>query len=205
MKNTKLIYVHDPMCSWCWGFRPVLQQLLAALPENIKVIRMLGGLAADTDSPMPEEMQSSLQKTWQAIQERIPGTEFNFDFWTNCAPRRSTYPACRGVIAARQQDEKYDEAMTYAIQTAYYLHAKNPSDDSTLIELAESIGLDHIEFEQALNSTSTQQILADEIDFNRNLGVQGFPSLVLVDNTTTRPIKVDYTDADAMLNLITAG
>ena len=22
-----LIYVHDPMCSWCWGFRPTFERL----------------------------------------------------------------------------------------------------------------------------------------------------------------------------------
>lgn len=204
MNNAKLIYIHDPMCSWCWGFRLVLQALLASLPTNIEVIRMLGGLAADSDSPMPDAMQQSLQQTWQVIQEKIPGTEFNFDFWANCLPRRSTYPACRGVIAARQQGAKYDKAMTYAIQTAYYLNAKNPSDDSTLIELAQHIGLDPVEFADALNSTKTQQVLADEIDFSRTLGVQGFPSLMLITNNTTQPIKVDYTDPKSMLDLITA-
>ena len=202
MKNAKLIYIHDPMCSWCWGFKPILQQLLASLPENIKVIRTLGGLAADSDLPMPEEMQRFLQQTWQVIQGKIPGTEFNFDFWANCAPRRSTYPACRGVIAARRQGAKYDEEMTHAIQTAYYLDAKNPSDDSTLIELAESIGLDSGEFEGALNSTSTRRVLADEIDFSRKLGVQGFPSLMLIANNTTQPIKVDYTKAKSMLTAL---
>ena len=26
-----LYYVHDPMCSWCWGFVPVQQQLQAEI------------------------------------------------------------------------------------------------------------------------------------------------------------------------------
>lgn len=202
MKNTKLIYIHDPMCSWCWGFRQVLQQLLATLPTNIKVTRILGGLAADSASPMPEEMQRTLQHTWQMIQRKIPDTEFNFDFWTNCKPRRSTYPACRAVIAARQQGEKYDEEMTHAIQKAYYLDAKNPSDDTTLIDLAECIGLNPGEFASALNSPSTRQVLADEINFSRNLGAQGFPSLMLITDNATRAIKVDYADAKAMTKSI---
>lgn len=202
MKNIRLIYVHDPMCSWCWGFRPAFQRLLALLPESIGVTRVLGGLAADSDLLMPEEMQNRLQQTWRTIQERIPGTKFNFDFWTHCAPRRSTYPACRGVIAARQQGAEYDEKITYAIQSAYYLEAKNPSDDSTLIDIAKSMGLDANKFEKALNSTATQQILADEIDFGRKLGGQGFPSLILMVNNIERHIKVDYVDAEVMLHSI---
>ncbi len=190
------------MCSWCWGFRPAMQQLLALLPTNIGVSHVLGGLAVDTDEPMPEEMRQRLQQAWRTIQEKIPGTEFNFDFWSKCTPKRSTYPACRGVIAARQHGMEYDDEMTHAIQRAYYLHAKNPSDDSTLIDLATSIGLDSDTFETTLHASATRQILADEIDFRKKLGVYEFPSLILIVNNSEQRIKVDYTDAEVMLNAI---
>ncbi len=202
MKNIKFVHVHDPMCGWCWGFRPALQQLLALLPTHIKVINVLGGLAADSDLPMPQDMQQYLQQAWRRIQERVPGTTFNFDFWVNCVPRRSTYPACRAVIAARQQGLEYDHKMTHAIQKAYYLEAKNPSDDSTLIALAESIGLNFEQFEKALNSTATRQVLADEIDFRTRLGVHEYPSLVLMVDHAEQHIGVDYSDANAMLQAI---
>ena len=72
--------------------------------------------------------------------------KFNYDFWKKCRPRRSTYPACRAVIAARKQKNKFDMEMTLSIQKAYYLHARNPSDYETLIELAEEIGADKNKF-----------------------------------------------------------
>ncbi|MEA1889503.1 MAG: hypothetical protein U9N50_06970 [Pseudomonadota bacterium] len=45
--KTELFYVHDPMCSWCWGFSGVAKQLFNSLPEQITLHRLLGGLAAD--------------------------------------------------------------------------------------------------------------------------------------------------------------
>ena len=87
MKPT-LIYVHDPMCSWCWGFEPVRAQLFAALDGRIPIRRLVGGLAPDSDAPMPAEMRLGLQQTWRRIQHTIPGSEFNFDFWSECSPRR---------------------------------------------------------------------------------------------------------------------
>ncbi|MDH5427723.1 MAG: DsbA family protein, partial [Nitrospirota bacterium] len=27
MMSPTLIYVADPMCSWCWGFSPVLEEI----------------------------------------------------------------------------------------------------------------------------------------------------------------------------------
>jgi putative protein-disulfide isomerase len=74
------------MCSWCWGFRPTSDQLRANLPGHLKLEKILGGLAPDSDLPMPAELRDKLPDTWRRIQERL-GTEFNFDFWTVCEPR----------------------------------------------------------------------------------------------------------------------
>ena len=129
-----LFYIHDPMCSWCWGYRPTWQLLKSKLPETIGVNYVLGGLAPDTDQPMPQELQHTIQGHWQRITAEL-GTEFNFEFWKKCKPRRSTYPACRAVIAAKNQDSEMQ--MIEAIQRAYYLRAMNPSDVSTLTNIGE--------------------------------------------------------------------
>ena len=102
-----LYFYHDPMCSWCWGYRPVSDRLAASLPDNVRLVKIVGGLAADSAEPMPQNLLDGLPNAWQKIHDLL-GTEFNFDFWTKCKPRRSTYPACRAVLAAGCQ-EKYDE------------------------------------------------------------------------------------------------
>ncbi len=195
----RLIYVHDPMCSWCWGFSETWQSLIEQIPEEFPVTRLLGGLAPDSDEAMPESMQSMLQQTWQQIEQAVPGTHFNFDFWIKCKPRRSTYPACRAVIAAREQGDEYDTLMTTRIQQAYYQQARNPSDNSTLIELAAEIGLDADCFAELLTADSTQQRLLEEISTARSMGVNGFPSVVLEKDNELRRIATHYTDVDAML------
>jgi len=197
-----LYYVHDPMCSWCWGFAPVLGRLLEELPADIRVTRLLGGLAPDSDQPMPIELQQTIEATWHRIQQSIPGTQFNFDFWTQCAPRRSTWPACRAVIAARMQGDAFDVRMTKAIQLAYYTQARNPSDASTLIELSDELGLDAQLFVEALVGKSVQQQLQAEIALSRQLHASSFPSMVLQTGTSVWPIAVDYNDSAPMLEMI---
>ncbi|MEE9342539.1 MAG: DsbA family protein [Gammaproteobacteria bacterium] len=196
----ELYYVHDPMCSWCYGFKPTLDALLKALPENIQVKRLLGGLAPDTNQAMPLEMQEMIQSAWQRIEKTIPSIQFNYSFWENCKPRRSTYPACRAIIAARTQGEEYDGQMTFAIQRAYYLEARNPSDDTTLIRLAQNIGLDEARFTVDLNSLETRKILGSEIRNAETLGVYSFPGLALCAGSSCWPIAVDYIDHRTMLN-----
>ena len=202
MANSSLIYVHDPMCSWCFGFSKTLQTLLNELPAGINVKRLLGGLAPDSSKPMSEATRNMVRQNWQHIEQAIPGVLFNYDFWDNCEPRRATFPACRAVIAARQQGEAFDDLMTQKIQQAYYQQARNPSDNSTLIELAAEIGLDQQAFSDDLSSNETQQSLLEEISQSRSLGVNGFPSLVLDCNGRYELIQTNYTKADSMLSQI---
>ena len=197
-----LFYVHDPMCSWCWGFEPTRQKLFAAIADDIEIRRLVGGLAPDSDLPMPEMMRATLQQTWQRIEQTIPGTKFNYEFWEKCKPRRSTYPANRAVLAARAQGQEFDALMTARIQRAYYLEARNPSDNSTLIELAADIGLVVESFATDLVSAATQQQLLAEIQGSREMGIDSFPSLALQKAGRLYHIALSYTDPQAMLGQI---
>ena len=198
-----LYYVHDPMCSWCWGFSKAWQKIQDALPSNVSTQLIVGGLAPDSNEPMPAAMQLYLQQSWQRIEQVIPGTEFNHEFWSLNAPRRSTYPSCRAVLAAKAQNSNFEAPMIKAIQQAYYLEAKNPSDDSTLIALAANIGCDTDNFRLTLNSEQTQQALMSQIHFASVLGAQGFPSLFLeTESGQRRPIAFDYSDARVALGNI---
>ncbi|GIU06370.1 MULTISPECIES: DsbA family protein [unclassified Shewanella] len=192
MNLANLYYVYDPMCSWCWGYRPTwlaLQSQLQTVYPELNIEYRLGGLAPDSDEPMPEEMQHLLQRTWQQIAEQLD-TQFNFDFWQNCQPRRSTYPACRATLLAREIG--LEQEMLLAIQQAYYLDAKNPSDPETLIKLAGELGLDESLFANALQSEATKVKLDKEISRTRHLPIEGFPSLVLLVNGEFFLIELDY-------------
>jgi putative protein-disulfide isomerase len=202
--SATLVYVHDPMCSWCWGFAPTFRQLREQLPPTVGVERLLGGLAADSDQPMTTEMREYLQSTWHRITERIPGTSFNFAFWRDCEPRRGTWPACRAVIAARRLDRRTEEPMISAIQQAYYLQARNPSNTDTLIELATEIGLDADHFADLLEGEDTHRELAREMARARSMGADSFPSLRLHCGTGTWPVHVDYGSVEPMLDTVTA-
>lgn len=197
-----LIYVHDPMCSWCWGFEPVRKQLFSSLPNDVAIKRLVGGLAPDSHVAMPQDMQKVLQSVWRKIEDTIPGTQFNFDFWTSCAPRRSTYPSNRAVIAARLQGEHFDEQMSLRIQQAYYSEAKNPSDDDLLIALAKDIGLDAERFALDLNSDAVNGIFEEELKESRQLGMNSFPSLAYQIDDNVYPLEIDYLNPDTTINKI---
>lgn len=199
-----LYYVHDPMCSWCYAFRPVWQQIQAQLPESLRVRYVLGGLAADSDQPMPEATQRFIQQQWRKIEATVPDVHFNYDFWERCQPRRSTYPACRAVLLAREQGFDKEVAMIEVIQTAYYQLAQNPSDTEVLCWLAENIWLDVYDFAARLHSEETQAALKQDILLARSMGGDSFPSLFLQrsGDESFLPIPHSYTDAQVTLEAL---
>ena len=201
---TRLLYFLDPICSWCWTFRPALKGVESRLPGSIKLVRVLGGLAPDTDEPMPQDLRDKLQNIWRTIQLKVPGTEFNFRYWDVCTPRRSTYRACRAVIAASQQGD-YGPVMIESIQTAYYLEARNPSDRATLIGLAQYLGLDVEQFAHDLDHPNTQAELDRQIAFTRACGVKGFPTLLLETADSRKFIDINSNDPQYILNQMGPG
>lgn len=194
-------YVYDPMCSWCWGYAPTWLSLKTELEKaGIKVEYRLGGLASDSDEPMPRQMRDFLRQTWQQIHTQL-GTEFNFDFWHLCNPRRSTYPACRAALIARSSG--LEQAMVQGIQHAYYLEAKNPSDMETLVGIAASVGLDAAWFTEQMLDEKLNQRLMEEIAGVRQLPIQGFPSLVLEHKGLLTPIALDYREWQLTFRAVT--
>ena len=194
--TTRFIYVHDPMCSWCWGHRPVWEQLERELTPIVPIEYRVGGLAPDSDEPMPESQQQAVAGYWQKINKRL-GVPFNMDFWKENEPRRSTYPACRAVIAARWQNAEIP--MIKALQEAYYLRALNPSNISVHVQLAAELQLDVVKFEHHLASEVLEAAFREELNFSQSLPIEGFPSMVLLHEGKAHSIALDYQDFSGAL------
>ena len=174
----RFLYVMDPMCAWCYGFQPELEKFLENY-ASIDVEWIMGGLAPDTKQPMNENLKQTISSYWYEIENKTQVT-FNHDYWKLNTPYRSTYQACRAVISAENLVVKSAQKMVKAIQSAYYLEAKNPSLKETLIGCAGSIGLDETSFLNVLHSEETEQQLQQHLNMTRSLQVSGFPALFYV-------------------------
>ncbi len=213
--KTTLFYLHDPMCSWCWGFRPVWDEIQDKLKNEfpeLDVAYIVGGLAPDSDEPMSIAMRTAIEGYWKRIATEL-GTTFNHAFWTENTPRRSTYPACRAVLAAKRQHLEHE--MIDAIQQGYYLRAMNPSDEGVLIQLAgEILDLECDSLDQFCNDLRSEDIeqelqknISQSHQFQAQGVANGFPSLVLSAECEgvggwCYGINVDYEVASTVLSKV---
>jgi len=168
----------------------------------MEIVYLVGGLAPDTTEPMPLATQKMVQQAWQRIEQTVPGVHFNWDFWSRNTPIRSTYPACRAVLAAKKQRAEAEPEMIRAIQTAYYQQAKNPSLPETLQACAHEIGLDAETFSEDLKSPAIESELQQQMQQARSMDVYSYPSLRLVHNNSVFPVAIDYLDHRTMLDEI---
>jgi len=187
------------MCSWCYGFAPTWKKVLDNLSEDVKVVYIHGGLAPHSNEPMAQDMQNMLKNIWKQIDDEL-GTKFNYDFWTKCKPRRSTYLACQACVSARNQGKEYE--MIQAIQELYYQKASNPSDRGTLELAAQNIGLDIDKFSTDLESEEIVSLFEEDLNRRKKLKMNSFPSLVFKYKNNYFPIQIHYNNHDAIIKQI---
>ncbi len=96
----ELVYVADPMCSWCYGFGPELEKVREQLSDH-PVRMVMGGLwVGSRAQPLSDQLRTYLGETWDAV-HRHSGQPFNkglldWDDWTY-----DTEKACRAVVTMR--------------------------------------------------------------------------------------------------------
>ncbi|KPX22918.1 DsbA family protein [Pseudomonas syringae group genomosp. 3] len=175
--SSRLIYVMDPMCSWCWGFAPVAQALVAqARAAGVPLHLVMGGLRAESAALEPAKRRYILEH-WQAVEEAT-GQTFRLE---GALPEGFVYdttPACLAVTAARHLDPDRAWALVGLIQRAFYSEGRDVTRPSLLAELAEQTGLSRQAFADEFDSPERQAATAADFAWAQDLGIAGFPTLL---------------------------
>lgn len=181
-----LWYFADPMCSWCWGFSPVIETLRDDYRERMKIALVLGGLRHET-APMTAAQREDILHHWRAVQART-GQPFRFDDALPPGFVYDTEPACRAVVTVGGIDPGRIFALFKAIQTAFYAEGRDVTQPGVLAELAVGLGVDGgtfvRDFESDVAHTRTQAHFRQA----RQAGVRGFPTLIVQQDAQLHPV-----------------
>jgi putative protein-disulfide isomerase len=74
----EIIYIDDPMCSWCYGFSPIIQHLYKKYKDTVKMRLIVGGLHAGDNCIQTSERIQFLRDHWKEIGDRS-GQPFKID------------------------------------------------------------------------------------------------------------------------------
>lgn len=181
MDGPHLIYFSDPMCSWCWGFSPVIDAILGLYGEELPVRLVMGGLRPGTTTPMTTEARSEVRGHWAKVTE-ASGQAFDRSPVDLDGFVYDTDPAARAVVLARRQGQGAALAYLRSAQRAFYVEGRDVTDADVLADLAAEGGLDRAAFRAALEGEALANETWGDYALAQNAGVRGFPTLVVGPN-----------------------
>jgi putative protein-disulfide isomerase len=178
MNAPLLWYFADPMCSWCWGFSPVINAIREHYRGHMKVALILGGLRPGTTVPMTPKEREEILHHWHAVHEKT-GQPFRFEGALGEGFVYDTEPASRAVVAMADLDPDAVFPLFMAIQAAFYAEGRDVTRSEVLADLAEGLGADRTAFLAAFGSDAARAKTLAHFQMARRAGVAGFPTVVL--------------------------
>lgn len=173
-----LWYFADPMCSWCWGFSPVIESVRETFRPKLKIALVLGGLRPGETAPLTPSGREEILHHWQQVRERT-GLPFRFE---DALPEGFVYdtePPSRAVVAMGGLAPDLIFPLFKSIQSAFYAEGRDVTSGPVLTELAAGLGVERETFRQAFESDAARSRTLAHFRQARQAGVRGFPSLIL--------------------------
>lgn len=198
MARASLIYVGDPLCSWCYGFGPEISALEAAFRERAGLRVIVGGLRPYTTAPMDDALKRYLREAWQSV-AKASGLPFNFGLLEREDFVYDTEPACRAVVTARSLSAEAALPVFLAIQEAFYRDNRDPTREHVLADVAQAAGLERGEFLARLGTEHMKQATRQDFASARSLGIRGFPTVLLSRDGDLALVASGFTRAERMI------
>jgi putative protein-disulfide isomerase len=175
------IYFADPMCSWCYGFSPVVETLRRRYRDVLPIRLVMGGLRPGTTEPMPEAARRGLVDHWQEI-GAIAGVPFNDGLKDRDGFVYDTDPAARAVVLARRTSQAAALDFLAAAHRAFYADGRDVTQPDVLGDIADNQGFDRAAFLAALADEGLRQETWRDYAIAQRAGATGFPTLVVGPN-----------------------
>lgn len=177
MQGPHLVYFADPMCSWCWGFSPVVQAISDTFGTALPIRLVLGGLRPWTQEPMNARDRADVRSHWEHVHE-ASGQPFDFAFFERDHFVYDTEPACRAVVVLRRRGMDTALAALQRIQRAFYAQNQDVTDVDTLANLAAELGLDAATFREEFVAVDVLNETRADFALAQSAGIRGFPTLI---------------------------
>ncbi|MBI3546377.1 MAG: DsbA family protein [Gammaproteobacteria bacterium] len=192
MKPTRILHYYvDPMCSWCWGFAPVMSRIKTVYADRINIALTMGGLRPGTSEAVTPQFRAEILRHWREVQN-LTGQSFAFD---GALPENFIYdtePASRAVIVVAGLNPAATFAYLKSIQAAFYTQRQNVTQAAILAALAEPFEIKPEVFLAQFDAEETKKKTHTHFVQTRQAGVRGFPTLILQADSDSQLLANGY-------------
>jgi len=171
-----LRYFADPMCSWCWGFTSVFEQIREHYDNNFRFALVMGGLRPYTQDSVTDQFREEILHHWHDVQN-MTGQDFTFD---NAMPEGFVYdtePPARAVLTVGRLRPENTFAFFKALQHAFYVEQLDVTKGNILAGISSTFGIQADAFSDMFESKDMKAMVQKHYLQTREFGVRGFPTL----------------------------
>lgn len=172
------LYIADPMCSWCYGFAPVVEAIADHFAERLPTRIMVGGLRAGNTRAMRAEDKEYIRNAWTKV-SAATGRPFDHAFFDRDGFVYDTEPACRAVVTARALSPDKALAFKGRISQAFYANNRDMTATDEIVDVARDAGFDGAVFRAAFEQADIRNETFRDFLTAKQMGVEGFPCLVV--------------------------
>jgi len=202
MKKGTLYFIVDPMCSWCWGFAPVIEEARRRLKERYDTHLVMGGLRTQGEMVWDTPAKTSLRKHWQQVEKKT-GQPFNEILFEKTDFTYDTYPSCKAVVTVRELLGE-DAAFRYlhTIEHAFYAQGIDITKPRLLYGYYEQLFGNSAKFAFMYGTERMETMMHHDFAKARSMGATVFPSVVFVDDAGHMVCQKGYRSFDEIEHLL---
>ena len=189
--TNEIVYIGDPMCSWCWGFASVIDSIHKDFNHEAPLSIILGGLHAYDDFPMSKDYKNDIRHHWEDV-NRATGAVFDYRFFDRDGFILDTEPACRAVVTIRKIKPDFVLSFYESISRSFYSENKDTTVLKTFKPLIKQVGIDFEEFDQKFNSSQIKEETKSDFQFSKKIGVTGFPTVLVKEGERLALLTAGY-------------
>lgn len=189
-----LYFVLDPMCSWCWGFAPVVEKVRQDFSKSYTIELVMGGLRTKGEMVWDENAKRYLQDHWRTVASAT-GQPFDEHLLEKASFEYDTYPACKAVVTVREllgMDAAF--AYLHKIQHAFYAQGIDITNTRLLQGYYEQLFGNSGKFAFFFLSERAEVLTEHDFAKARSMGATAFPSVVVVDKEGHMVCQKGYQD-----------
>lgn len=201
--SKQFLYFADPMCSWCWGFSPVMESLAAHVGDRAPIHVLMGGLYLGVSEPMDAEGKARTRHHWERVRE-ASGQPFDFAFFDRVGFVYDTERACRALVTARRIHPPSALAFLRRLQRAFYAENRDLTRTEVLMAIAGEFGFDAVRFEEAFDDPDTLETTSWDFNTARKLGATAYPTLLAQEDDKAAAITIGYQPWPQLEPVVTA-
>jgi len=187
--KSKLFYIMDTMCGWCYGFTEVINKTYEAFKSEFDFNLVPGGLWIGVEVKTVDESLARSIRSYNENISELTGARFGEAFDKNILQNNGfildSMPGAKAIVTFNILKKDYALLYLKKIQEAFFFNGLNTNDWNLYADLAVGFGLSKNLFKEKYDSKETMKLTVENFTFSQKLGVSGFPSIVVKKNNDT--------------------